>query len=147
MKAIFCGSRHWNNLQVIENVIIELAPNHIIHGNASGADSVAGLAGQRLDIIVTAVPAQWEKYGRSAGPIRNSVMLDMKPDLVVAFHDHLPKSKGTKNMVLLSLWGGEVEVMLYDSSGTQFFPMLIKGGKLDEFSCTRDKPGKSSRLI
>ncbi len=41
-------------------------------------------------------PAEWSKYGRRAGPIRNKQMLDVgKPHLVVAF----PGGAGTANMV------------------------------------------------
>ena len=45
-------------------------------------------------------PAQWDKYGKSAGVIRNQQMLDEgKPDTVVYFHDNIERSKGTKDMV------------------------------------------------
>jgi hypothetical protein len=45
-------------------------------------------------------PAQWHKYGRAAGPIRNQQMLaEGKPDLVLAFHDDIDGSRGTKDMV------------------------------------------------
>ena len=37
------------------------------------------------------------KYGRAAGPIRNTAMLDMKPDELIAFWDG--RSRGTKNMI------------------------------------------------
>jgi hypothetical protein len=40
--------------------------------------------------------AKWDKYGKSAGPIRNKKMLDEgKPDLVFAF----PGGPGTNNMI------------------------------------------------
>ena len=41
-------------------------------------------------------PAQWNKYGRSAGPIRNEIMV-AKCDYVIAFWDGT--SKGTKNLI------------------------------------------------
>jgi len=44
-------------------------------------------------------PADWGKYSKSAGYIRNKQMLaEGKPDLVVAF----PGGKGTANMVKLA---------------------------------------------
>ena len=43
--------------------------------------------------------AEWHKHGKAAGPIRNTLMLQQKPDLVVAFHDDIDSSKGTANMV------------------------------------------------
>lgn len=52
-------------------------------------------------------PADWEQYGKSAGPIRNRQMLkEGKPDLVVAFHDDLFASKGTKDMVDVAMKAG-----------------------------------------
>jgi len=72
----------------------------IIHGAARGADSIAGVMAEHLKCKVLAFPAQWDKYGRSAGPLRNQQMLDEgKPDIVLAFHASLAKSKGTKDMV------------------------------------------------
>jgi hypothetical protein len=43
------------------------------------------------------IPADWKTHGRSAGPKRNLMMLDMKPDLVLAFWDG--KSPGTKHLI------------------------------------------------
>jgi hypothetical protein len=41
-----------------------------------------------------------KKFHKAAGPIRNEQMLvDEQPDLVVACHDHLERSKGTVDMV------------------------------------------------
>ena len=41
--------------------------------------------------------AHWDKYGRSAGPIRNRYMLDLKPDVVIGFSNDIQNSKGTKD--------------------------------------------------
>ena len=49
---------------------------------------------------VRAFPAKWNEHGKAAGPIRNQQMLtEGKPDLVIAFNDYLPNSKGTLDMV------------------------------------------------
>ena len=51
-------------------------------------------------MTIAVYPADWKKYGRAAGPIRNLQMLDNgKPDICYAFHDCIEKSKGTKDMV------------------------------------------------
>jgi hypothetical protein len=72
----------------------------IIHGAASGADTIAGNVGRSLGFDIIRFPAQWEKYGRAAGPIRNKQMLDEgRPNLVLAFHPNIVESKGTKNMI------------------------------------------------
>lgn len=74
----------------------------IIHGAAQGADHIAGKAASALGFDVIAVPAKWHIYGRSAGPRRNKEMLDMNPNLVIAFHADITKSKGTKNMLSIA---------------------------------------------
>jgi hypothetical protein len=67
----------------------------IIHGGASGADRLAGEWAASRGIPVEVHPADWQKYGRAAGPIRNQQMIDRKPDMVVAF----PGGRGTADMV------------------------------------------------
>jgi hypothetical protein len=70
----------------------------IISGGARGADALAEQYGYVKGIHVAVVRANWEYYGRSAGPIRNVMMLKLKPDLVIAF----PGGSGTANMVYLA---------------------------------------------
>lgn len=46
------------------------------------------------------LPADWPRFGSAGGPIRNWQMLrDGRPDVVLAFHDDIAASKGTKNML------------------------------------------------
>ena len=100
MRILFCGDRHWTNYKVICDVMIEHRPTVVIEGGANGADTLSLEAAEVFDICVQSFPAEWEKYGKAAGPIRNTQMLDEgKPDLVLAFHDDIQNSKGTLNMV------------------------------------------------
>jgi len=73
----------------------------VIEGEAPGADTLAKEWAEEREIIIMPFPANWKKYGRSAGPIRNRQMLDEgKPDMVVAFPSvYLHDTKGTKDMV------------------------------------------------
>ena len=71
----------------------------IIHGAARGADTLAGIIAASIGCKVIAVPAEWDVYGKKAGILRNQKMLEMHPDLVLAFHDDIDNSKGTKDMV------------------------------------------------
>ncbi|MFI5405141.1 MAG: SLOG family protein [Nitrososphaerales archaeon] len=115
MKILICGDRHWSNYWAIYDVISRLDRSSvIIHGAAKGADTTAGIIAKKLGFEVVSVPAEWEKYGRAAGPIRNKVMLDMNPDLVLAFHTDIENSKGTKNMVEIAKKKG-VETIIYGS--------------------------------
>ena len=61
------------------------------------ADGIA----QNIDgAVIKRFPADWTKFGTKAGPIRNREMLDLQPDLVIAFHRNLKKSKGTIDTVM-----------------------------------------------
>jgi len=113
MRVLCCGDRNWTSYEIIRKEL-EKFPKYteIIQGCANGADkilaNIAKSIGIKLisskdndDIINNSgFPADWKKYGRAAGPIRNKQMLDEgKPDLVLAFHTDIEKSRGTKNMV------------------------------------------------
>ena len=77
------------------------AGDTIIHGGCRGVDMMANdIAAQRGDINIIQFNADWKRYGRGAGPIRNRKMLDEgNPDLVVGFTDNIEESKGTRNML------------------------------------------------
>jgi hypothetical protein len=79
----------------------------IIAGGARGADSLAADWAAVNNTNYKEYPAQWEKYGRRAGYLRNKQMLDEgKPELVIAF----PGGVGTRMMVQLAKTAG-VEVI------------------------------------
>lgn len=98
MRVLVCGSRYFNNKELMEDVLKQWDITTIIHGAARGADTLAAEFGNRLSIPVTPYPAEWGTYGRSAGPIRNTRMLrEGRPDLVVAFRG--VNSRGTQDMI------------------------------------------------
>lgn len=78
----------------------------VIHGGARGADSVAGKVAEELGIPTRVYPAQWGRYGKSAGMRRNRQMLDEgRPGLVVAFYDGR-RTRGTSNMIRIAKEAG-----------------------------------------
>src|SRR5688500_1382256 len=102
MKVLVCGSRHFNDYKLLEETLDGIDANtritEIIHGAARGADTLAGnWADGRVSVGVRSFPAEWDTFGRRAGPIRNYHMLKQNPDLVVAFI--APNSRGTKHMI------------------------------------------------
>lgn len=81
----------------------------------------------RLDFVPLPFPAKWKEFGRAAGPIRNQQMLDEgKPELVLAFHDDLENSKGTKDMVGRAM-KADLPVILYTHKKPQG-EKLVKAG-------------------
>ncbi len=103
MKILVCGDRNWTDRKPIRKALLSISDldviDVVIEGGANGADTLAREVGKELGIIVWEFKADWRKYGRAAGPIRNRQMLDEKPDRVLAFHDDLEESKGTKDTV------------------------------------------------
>jgi hypothetical protein len=102
-RLLVTGDRNWDDYQAVEDylrIAMEQGVTHVIEGEARGADTMARDAGWKLGLTVLRFPAEWDVYGRAAGPVRNQQMLDQdQPDRAVAFHLNLAKSKGTLDMV------------------------------------------------
>lgn len=105
MRVLVCGSRDYRSAETVFDTMEALHREHrfteVIEGEATGADTLGRQWAEYRRLPVRKFPADWKKYGKAAGPIRNKQMLDEgKPDLVVAFPlNGLENSKGTKNMV------------------------------------------------
>jgi len=68
----------------------------IIHGNARGADLLADQYAREKSLKVLSFPADWRNHGRSAGPIRNKLMLtNGQPRVIIAFKG----GNGTADMI------------------------------------------------
>ena len=101
MKLLVCGSRTMprDQLNLVMAEIEILKPKSIICGGAKGADTLAAFAATLLRIPCEEFPADWDKHGKAAGPIRNQQMMEEKPDQVLAFHHVSGITPGTKDMV------------------------------------------------
>ena len=99
-RVLVCGGRDYSDEA---RVFSELDAEHanapitlLIHGGATGADTLAGKWAAARKIAVRPFPANWFKHGQSAGPIRNRDMLTQgKPHMVIAF----PGGRGTADMI------------------------------------------------
>ncbi len=113
MRILVCGGRTYKNYDKVAKTLYALFPpttsdiatwlppsgTVVIHGDANGADSLADQWAVVNWVKVERYPANWKKYGKIAGPIRNNQMLvEGKPDLVIAF----PGGRGTDNMCQLA---------------------------------------------
>lgn len=87
---------------------------HMIHGDARGVDTCADDYATVAWIPCTPMPANWAKYGKRAGYLRNVQMLEEgKPDLVIAiYRSKSNPSKGTLMMANIARKAG-VEVKEY----------------------------------
>lgn len=101
MRVLVCGGRDYKDSHKLWCTLNEYDQLYgfsvLMQGGAKGADRLAKEWGEYwLKTPPLTFNADWVKYPKAAGPIRNKQMLDEgKPDLVIAF----PGGKGTKNMV------------------------------------------------
>ncbi len=103
MRVLVCGGRNFNNTSLLVATLDPLywdkGMTVLIEGEASGADKMAAWWAKAYNIKIEKYPAQWNKYGKAAGYVRNVQMLEEgKPDLVIAF----PGDKGTAMMCRLA---------------------------------------------
>ena len=100
MKILITGGRNYANratvFRELDKLHAETTICTLIHGAATGADTLADSWAKSRGVEVIACPADWSRHGRAAGPIRNKAMLtDHAPELLVAF----PGGRGTANMI------------------------------------------------
>lgn len=119
MRVIVCGDRDWKRMDIIERELMKLPKDTmIIHGAARGADTLGKFVAEKMGLKVIndgkGFPAEWKRYGKAAVPIRNQQMIDEgKPDMVLAFHENINDSRGTKDMVTRARGVG-IKVVIID---------------------------------
>jgi len=99
MKVVIAGSRTARYADVIEAVDWSGTGRNItevVCGMARGADSHGKEWAQRNNISVKEFPADWDKYGKSAGFIRNKEMAEYADAAIVCWDG---KSRGSVNMI------------------------------------------------
>ena len=116
-RVLVCGSRGWSDTETLYKWLSILPKGStIIEGEATGADRLARIWGKQLGFKIEAYPAEWQRFGRRAGTIRNEKMLRLgKPQLVIAFHSDIQESRGTLHMISLARRRG-LHVILVESS-------------------------------
>jgi hypothetical protein len=101
LRVLLTGDRAWVDREVVREVLGLFPPGtEILVGDCpTGLDRMAlGLACE-MGMRRRTFAADWHLHGLAAGPLRNKAMLDARPDMVVAFHRDLKRSKGTKDCV------------------------------------------------
>lgn len=119
MKVLICGSRNINDPAVVSQAVSQSGtiPTHIISGGARGVDKLAADYAASQDIEFTEYPADWERYGKRAGFIRNYAMVG-NADAVIAVWDGT--SPGTKHSIdLARSCGKRVFVFLHEARGAE----------------------------
>jgi hypothetical protein len=114
MHLIVAGGRDFNDYsrlsKILDRIVKIIGSDElvIISGAANGADNLAIRYARESGIKLIEKPANWNKYGKRAGYIRNREMADIATHLL-AFWDG--KSKGTANMISIAE-SENIEVMV-----------------------------------
>ena len=102
-QVIIAGCRNYNNYTeakiYIDRCLSNIRRTHkitIISGGCCGADKLGERYAVENNFNVVRYPAQWNKYGKKAGPIRNKAMAEIA-DFIICFWDG--ESKGTQSMI------------------------------------------------
>jgi hypothetical protein len=100
MRLLICGDRNWSDEKMIISEVENLKPELIIHDDFRGAAKIGSAVAEYFGIPTFAFAADWHTNGRDAGNVCHQAMLNAgKPGMVLAFHDDLEHSKGTKDMI------------------------------------------------
>ena len=103
-RILVTGSRDWVDPSVIARSLASLALEAayldkepvVVHGDCpTGADAMAQAICEAVGIRTERHPADWNKHGKAAGPIRNQEMVDSGVDICYAFSNG--GSRGTKD--------------------------------------------------
>lgn len=102
-RLVVAGSRDFNNYDMLcsalDEVIGELKAEYnvtIVSGTANGADKLGEKYAEKHGLKIERHPANWGRYGRGAGPIRNAEMVKASDGVVVFWNG---ESTGAKNII------------------------------------------------
>ncbi len=110
MKVIIAGGRKYeftpNDVEWLDDLHRHHEFTEVVSGGAKGADLCGESWAEGAGLPVKVFPADWNKHGRSAGPIRNKQMADYLVEagdgMVILF----PGGKGTANMQKVAMDAG-----------------------------------------
>jgi hypothetical protein len=94
MKCIIAGGRNYHLTSEDYAFLDTLGITEVVCGGAAGADFDGASWAILHGVPVVYFYADWESYGKAAGPIRNRLMAQYCQDSVVLF----PGGKGTDSM-------------------------------------------------
>lgn len=101
MKVIIAGSRTITDYNIVLDAVLESSAyifpiTEIVSGCARGVDLLGEKYAKLNNLSIKKFPANWNEYGKLAGPIRNRQMAEYADSLIAIWDG---KSKGTKNMI------------------------------------------------
>jgi len=96
MKAAVIGSRSFDDYNRLKRILDLYPITTIVSGGALGADKLGERYADEKGIKKEIFEPQWDLFGKSAGFLRNSDIIE-NSDMVFAFWDSI--SSGTKDSI------------------------------------------------
>ena len=98
MRVIIAGSRGITDYKQVEAAYLSsnIPITEIVSGGARGVDALGEQVAKNFGIPIKVFPADWDKHGKRAGPLRNIQMAEYADGLIAIWDG---KSKGTKHMI------------------------------------------------
>ena len=119
IKYAIIGSRSFNDYRLLKHILDPIIIYCIVSGGANGADTLAERYAKENNIQTEIYPADWNKYGKSAGYIRNKDII-CGCDKVIAFWDG--SSKGTYHSIKMARkLNKDVEIIRYMDYNKEVF--------------------------
>jgi hypothetical protein len=94
LSTIIAGGREYQFTNEDCSWLDTLLIREVVSGCAKGADTCGENWAKSKNIPIKRFPADWEKHGKSAGPIRNIQMAEYAEALAL-----FPGGSGTRNML------------------------------------------------
>lgn len=118
-RVIVAGSRDFDDYELLrktlDEILVNMPPSNtcIVSGTARGADTLGEQYARERGYKIAPFPANWNKYGKQAGYIRNAQMAEIATHLV-AFHDGA--SRGTAGMIAEASGRGiEIRIIRFEA--------------------------------
>ena len=135
MRTIIAGSRDITDYSILEEAIKQCGwiPTVVISGAARGADTLGEEWADKNKVTLEKCPADWNKYGKSAGYKRNQEMAEIAGALIALWDG---KSRGTKHMIeIADLKNLKIFIFRTDETGRKI-PMDKHFNREDKYGIT-----------
>lgn len=113
IRILITGSRDWplTDITTVYTVMSKTITDYVLQGETQktitivhgacpkGVDAMADLFARSWGMNIERHPANWDLYGKKAGPIRNKEMVELGVDICLAFVYN--KSSGASHAVEL----------------------------------------------